>query len=112
MSVMTSQITSLKIVYSTIYSGTDQRKHQSSASLAFVWGIPWWPLWGEFIGDYWIICNAGTCEVNSLVTSGLSAMLATCEVNSLVTNGFSAQSASNVEVYPSHKVIMCIQQWS
>ena len=39
MGVITSQITSLTIVYSTIYSGTDQRKHQSSASLAFVRGI-------------------------------------------------------------------------
>ena len=27
-----------------IYSGTDQRKHQSSASLAFMWGIYQWPL--------------------------------------------------------------------
>ena len=36
MGVMASQITNLTIVYSTIYSGTDQRKHQSSASLAFV----------------------------------------------------------------------------
>ena len=34
-----SQITSLAIVYSAIYSGTDQRKHQSSGSLAFVRGI-------------------------------------------------------------------------
>ena len=34
-----SQITSLAIVYSTVYSGTGQRKHQSSASLAFVRGI-------------------------------------------------------------------------
>ena len=34
-----SQITSLTIVYSTVYSYTDQRKHQSSASLAFVRGI-------------------------------------------------------------------------
>ena len=33
------QITSLTIVYSTVYSGADQRKHQSSASLAFVRGI-------------------------------------------------------------------------
>ena len=32
-------ITSLTIVYSTVYSGADQSKHQSSASLAFVWGI-------------------------------------------------------------------------
>ena len=29
----------LTVVYSTVYSDTDQRKHQSSASLAFVWGI-------------------------------------------------------------------------
>ena len=34
-----SQITSLTNVYSTVHSGTDQRKHQSSASLAFVWEI-------------------------------------------------------------------------
>ena len=34
-----SQITSLTIVYSTVYSEADQRKHQSSAPLAFVQGI-------------------------------------------------------------------------
>ena len=39
MGAMVSQITSLTIVYSTVYSDTDQRKHQSSASLAFVQGI-------------------------------------------------------------------------
>ena len=27
------------IVYTTVYSGADQRKHQSSDSLALVWGI-------------------------------------------------------------------------
>ena len=39
MSAMASQITSLTIAYSTVYSGADQRKYQSSASLAFVRGI-------------------------------------------------------------------------
>ena len=39
MSPTASQITSVTIVYSIVYSGTDQRKHQSSASLAFVRGI-------------------------------------------------------------------------
>ena len=39
MGAMASQITSLTIVYATVYSGADQRKHQSSASLAFVRGI-------------------------------------------------------------------------
>ena len=39
MGTIASQITSLTIVYSTVYSGADQSKHQSSASLAFVWRI-------------------------------------------------------------------------
>ena len=44
MGTMVSQITSLTIVYSTVYSGADQSKYQSSASLAFVWGIHRGPL--------------------------------------------------------------------
>ena len=45
MGTIASQITSLMIVYSTVYSDADQRKHQSSAH---------WPLCGEFTGDRWI----------------------------------------------------------
>ena len=41
---MASQITGVSIVYSTLCSGADQRKHQSSASLAFVRGIHRWPV--------------------------------------------------------------------
>ena len=44
MSAIASQMTSRMIVYSTVYSGPDQRKHQSSASLAFVRGIHRWPV--------------------------------------------------------------------
>ena len=43
-SAMASQITRLTIVFSNVYSGADQRKHQSSAPLAFVWGIHRWPV--------------------------------------------------------------------
>ena len=39
MGAAASQITSLTIVHWTVYSDADQTKHQSSASLAFVWGI-------------------------------------------------------------------------
>ena len=39
MGAIASQITSLTIVHSTIYSGADQRKQQSPASLVFVRGI-------------------------------------------------------------------------
>ena len=42
MGAMASQITSLTIVYSTVHSGADQRKHRSSASLAFMRGIHRW----------------------------------------------------------------------
>ena len=45
MGAIASQVTSLTIVYSTVYSDADQRKHQSSASLAFP---------REFTGDRWI----------------------------------------------------------
>ena len=44
MGAMASQVTSLTIVYSTIYSDADQGKHQSSESLAFVRGIKGWPV--------------------------------------------------------------------
>ena len=39
MTPVASQITSLTIAHSTVYSGADQRNHQSSVSLAFVQGI-------------------------------------------------------------------------
>ena len=39
MTMLASQITSLTVVYSIVYTGVNQRKHQSSASLAFVWEI-------------------------------------------------------------------------
>ena len=52
MSTMASQITSLMIVYSSVYSGTDQRNHQSS------------------------VCITGICEGNSLVTGEFPAQRA------------------------------------
>ena len=65
MSVMVSRINSLRIVYSTLYSGTDQRKHQNSAPLAFVRGIHRWSVnsphngpvtWKMFPFDDIIMC--------------------------------------------------------
>ena len=44
MSPLASQITRISIIYSTVCSDGDQRKHQSSASLAFVRGIHRWPV--------------------------------------------------------------------
>ena len=44
MGAMAAQINTVSIVYSTVSSGGDQRKHQSSALLAFVRGIHRWPV--------------------------------------------------------------------
>ena len=56
MGTIASQITSFTIVFSTAYSGADQRKHQSKAPRH-------WPLCGEFTGDRWIPrTNAGYAE--------------------------------------------------
>ena len=46
MDAIAFQITSLTIVYSTVYSGADKKKHQSSASMAFGAGNS--PETGEF----------------------------------------------------------------
>ena len=68
MGAMPSQITSLMIVYSTVYSVADLRKHQSSASLPFVMGTDlrlnkrlskqWWGWWFETPSRLlWRHCN-------------------------------------------------------
>ena len=45
MTTMASQITSLTIIFSTVYSGADQKNIKAPRH---------WPLWGEFTGDRWI----------------------------------------------------------
>ena len=44
MSAIACHVTGISMVYSTVCSGADQRKHQSSASLAFVRGVHGWPV--------------------------------------------------------------------
>ena len=78
MSKIASQITSLTIVYSTVYiSGPDQTKHQSSASLAFVRGIHRrpvnsphkWPVTRKmFPFDDVIMCQGSLCTCNMTYT--------------------------------------------
>ena len=75
MGTVESLITSLTIVYTTVYSDADQSKLQSSASLAFVWGIHWgqvnslhkWPVtWKMFPFDDVIM------ELNSISWTHMS----------------------------------------
>ena len=83
MGVMASQITSLTIVYSTVYLGADQRKHQSSASLAFVRGIHRgpvnsphkWPVTRKMFPFDDVIMNMTFHGAITEETDGLSAVL-------------------------------------
>ena len=76
MSVIASEITRISMVYSTVGSGADQRKHEISASLAFVRGIHRWPItrklltspYAKFICQ-WMIQMLGIYNVTSGVTS-------------------------------------------
>ena len=84
MGAMVSQITSLTIVCLTVYSGVDQRKHQSSASPAFVWGIHRsrmnspriWPVtWKMLPFDDVIMASCSRCVQPSLCPPFLSVWL-------------------------------------
>ena len=69
MSRKASLITSLTIVYSIVYSGADQRKHQSTASLAFVRGIHRGPQNGQQRGKCFHLMTSSCiamCHVKSL----------------------------------------------
>ena len=77
MTTMASQFTSLTVVYSTVYSDADQRKYQSSASLAFVWGIH---------RDRWIPRTKGQLRgkcFHLMTSSGLAWVTKNCRSNSL-----------------------------
>ena len=52
MAAMASQITGVSIAYSNVCSAEDQRKHQSSTSLAFVGGIHRWPVNSPHNGEF------------------------------------------------------------
>ena len=87
MGAMASQITSITIIYSTVYSDADQRKHQSYASPVSVRGIHRWPvislhagnaenvsIWWRHhaemdtmycVGPVWAIWDFNRCQLNT-----------------------------------------------
>ena len=96
MIAMASQITSLTIVYSTVYSRRRSKNHQSSASLAFVRGIHRWPVnsphrtkgqWrGKF--DDVIMCSMSQrCSSLHLSTSFMYLSLLFLTTNFAITDG-------------------------
>ena len=100
--MMASQITSLTIVYSTVYSGADQRKHQSSASLAFVRGIHQgavnsphkWPVTRKMFHHIWCWITSHTLwhETEHLIFLFVDIMKL-CRVSTSSTNRNEANSS-------------------
>ena len=82
MGPIAAQITSLAIVYSTVYSDADQRKHQSSTSLAFVRGIHRgpvnsphkWPVTRKMFPFVDVIMYRGTAGIEIYIPHPLHVM--------------------------------------
>ena len=116
MDAIASQITIPTIVYSTVNSDADQRKHQSSASLAFVRGIHQgpvnsphkWPVTRKmFPFDDVIICTRfAFCCVKFVVLYQLVSLPASFRVTSLTLGQYDCPSASDVTLEYMCKYIM------
>ena len=76
MGAIASQITSLTIVYSTIYSDADQTKHQRSKSLAFVGEITGhkWPVTRNMFPFDDVIMNSQNTVSNNCTANHISAI--------------------------------------
>ena len=133
MGAIASQITSLTIVYSAVYSDADERKHQSSASLPFITGIsPEAIKWGVDRYDrllcpglqpgppsqtpgglgqrHWSVSEVTwppQLELRRWRSSGPSSVM--YAGNSRGTGEFPAQMTSNAEMFPFDDVIMLIE---
>ena len=79
MTTTASPIASLTVVYSTVYSDADQRKHQSSAPLACMWGIH---------GDRWISRIRGQLRGKWFHFMTSSCVVARCNRNCHLANSF------------------------
>ena len=82
MSAMASQITSLTIVYSAVYSGPDQRKHESSTSLAGEFpaqmasnaeNVAIW--WRHHVNSILLLRHLSNCKATNLMDSSFHNIL-------------------------------------
>ena len=96
MGAMASQITSITIVYSTVYSGADQIKHQSSASLAFVRGIHRWPVNSP---HKWQVTRKISSWVNQEYLITMFPAFLVSHGNPSVSGRFSSKGARNVTIW-------------
>ena len=109
MVAIASLITSLTIVYSTVYSDADQRKHQSSASLAFVWGIHRGPVnsphkWPVTRKCFHLMTSS--CINLNICTVLLSLCTASSPWNILICLKFSSLLICRIDLLPISKQLI------
>ena len=111
MTNMASQNTSLTAVYSTVYSGTDQRKHQSPESLAFVCGIHrdrWIPRTKGQLRRKWFHLMTSLC--NYITTVWMTQLsLATSIMKSLFVKILFVQLRTDININKKHNPDMVVQ---
>ena len=98
MTILASQITSLTVVYSIVYSGVIQRKHQSSASLAFVREIHRgpvnfphkWPVTRKMFPFDDVIMIFDVFYLTVFIISLYSSNVSSKHLNSITDSGFGA----------------------
>ena len=108
MTTIASQITSLTVVYSIVYSGADQRKHQSSASLAFVRGIHrdrWIPRTkGQLRGKCFHLMTSSWHPSKMVICSYLSIPWHQYHFSDVIMNVIGSQITSLTIVYSTAQI--------
>ena len=119
MTTMASQISSLAVVYSSIYSDANQRKHQSSASLAFVWGIHrdrWIPCTKDQLRGKCFHLMTSSCDVSSykFPTKFIESMSYITNILILLYSHIDGSSVGykNTAMFYMHAIICWIYLWN
>ena len=121
MGVIASQITSLTIVYSIVYSGADHRKHQSSASLAFVWGTHQgpvnsphkWPVTRKIFPFHDVIIKLASLLQTAFSNSVSWREMLHCDSHftDVYSFGFNGQQTTDTEPAVKQATSHCLKQW-
>ena len=109
MTTIVSQITSLAVVYSTVYLDADQRKHQSSASLAFVWGIHrdrWIPRTkGQLRGKYFHLMTSSWHRISGFIVEWM------VHLNDCITQNYMTNWIQTVSLALHHSPTWRMKNW-
>ena len=124
MSTMASQITGVLVVYSTVCSDAEQRKYQSSASLAFVRGIRWWPVISPHKGpvtrkmfpfDDVIMGDRSACAVSVCLARSWSSFFERSAETRRGTVGYCQEKLNDPDLLSAWKAILplvpCCRCW-